>query len=188
MCMQPVDVRRRLRARRWVVRRLLVVDGWWRFHDDRRRTAERIGDSDRLWQGACDADDRDDDRVRRTADAGPTRRLRIRAVRRVMHRARLSGREIPAALVEIGSRERAVAQRQRRGSDRRRLTGQDGNREGEQPRSNRAHRSAVEVDEAASRVTWIDAVAEAPLVQAVTTPSPATASAGYIAAPAVVSA
>ena len=95
-----------------------------------------------------------------------------------MHRTRLSWREIPAALVEIRRGQRAVAERERRGGKSRSLARQYHNRARDQPQTDPAHRSVTEDEDAASRVTWIEALSEAPLVQAVTTASAVTAMAG----------
>ena len=95
-----------------------------------------------------------------------------------MHRTHLPWREIPAALVEIRRDQRAAAERERRGGERRSLARQYHNRARDQPQTDRAHRSVTEDEDAASRITWIEALSEAPLVQAVTTPSAVTAIVG----------
>jgi len=97
----------------------------------------------------------------------------------MVHGTRLAGFKVPAALVEIGIRgQRAAAERDRRGRQRGGLARQDRDGARDQTRAKQAHLSVPAGRDPARRAIWMTDAADAPLVHATTTPSPATASAG----------
>ena len=100
-------------------------------------------------------------------------------MRGVVHGTGLARIEIAAAVVGIdrGTQD-AAAHSDRRGRQRGALAHEYRDGASDQPRADAGHLSVAAGRDPASRTTWMDDEVDGPLVQAATTPSEVTASAG----------